>query len=158
MMKLSREDHAQVFIQAEFVLLISILMGFLLNFFLTIQIPFPKIIRIPLGIVIILTGVIILLLSMERFRKAHTYSSPYKPVKSLITKGPYKRSRHPMYLGRLLQQIGIGVAFGNVWILLMLVPAFIVVWYGVIVPEEQYLERRFGQKYLQYKCSTRCWI
>jgi len=157
-MKILKEDHAQVFIQAEYIVLISIILGFVVNFLWPIPFLFPRMIHIPLGIVIIVGALITIYFSMEEFKKAKTYSSPYKPVKSLITTGPYKRFRHPMYLGRLLQQIGMGVAFGNTWILILVIPAFIFIWYGVIVPEELYLHRRFGGKYLKYKNSTRGFI
>jgi protein-S-isoprenylcysteine O-methyltransferase Ste14 len=153
-MKLVKEDHAQVITQAEYIFLMSLLLGFLINFFWPIHLPLPKIVHIPLGIVVVMTGVVIYLLSAQQFQKARTYSSPYKPAKSLITTGPYMRFRHPMYLGRLLQHIGMGVAFGNIWILILVIPALLIVWFGVIIPEECYLERRFGQKYLKYKNST----
>lgn len=155
-MKPYKEDHARVLIQAEYIFFTAILLGFLLNFLWPIKF-LPRIIHIPLGIIVLVAALILLFLSMDLYKKARTYSSPHKPAKSLITKGPYKYYAHPMYVGRMLQQIGMGIAFGNLWILITLIPALIVVWYGVIVPEEQYLERRFGQKYLQYKGSTRCW-
>ncbi len=154
-MKTVKEDHAKVIAQAELVILGSILLGFLINYFWPIKIAFPGIIRILLGIVIIAIALTLLFFSMEEYKKARTYSSPYKPAKALITSGPYKYFRNPMYLGRILQQIGMGVTFGNVWILLLTIPAGIFVWYGVIVPEEHYLERRFGKKYLMYKNSTK---
>ncbi len=153
-MKFSQEDHAQVITQAEYVFLISLFLGFLINLFWPVHFPFPKFIHITLGIAVVMIGVLIYLLSAQQFQKARTYSSPYKPAKSLITMGPYKRFRHPMYLGRLLQHIGMGVIFGNIWILILVIPALIIVWFGVIIPEERYLERRFGQKYLKYKNST----
>ncbi len=157
-MKLAKEDHAQVITQAEYIFLVSLLLGFLINFFWPIYFPFPKVVHIPLGIVVVMTGVVIYLLSAQQFQKAHTYSSPYKPAKSLITQGSYKRFRHPMYLGRLLQHIGMGIIFGNAWILILVIPACILIWYGVIVPEELYLQRRFGEKYMKYKNSTRGFV
>lgn len=156
-MKTINENHAEVVTQAEYILLASIMLGFVINYFVPIRI-LPKVIHIPLGIIILIAAIRILVLCVDRFQKAKTSISPYKPVKSLIMKGPYKQSRHPMYFGRALGQLGIGVLFGNIWILLMLIPGLIFIWYGVIVPEEKYLEQRFGKKYLDYKRSVRCWI
>lgn len=148
------ETHAKVITQAEYIFLISILSGFVVNFFWPIRI-FTKIIHIPLGVLVLIPIIRMFVMSIEQFQKAHTPTSPYKPVKSLVMKGPYKRFRHPMYLSRAGLQVGIGLLFGNVWILIMLIPALVIIWYGVILPEEHYLEQRFGEKYLNYKKSTR---
>ena len=150
-------EHPKVITQAEYILIIFILLGFIVNFFLPIRI-LPKIVHIPLGVVSLIIGIRFLILSVDRFQKAKTPISPYKPVKSLVMKGPYKRSRHPMYFGRILLQIGIGFLFGNIWIVLLVIPTILIIWYGVIIPEEKYLEQRFGEKYQSYRDATRCWI
>ena len=65
-------------------------------------------------------------------------------------------SRNPGYVALSLLYVGIGVAADNLWIVAGLVPILIVMHYGVIVREEQYLERTFGEEYLQYKaCAYR---
>tara|TARA_B100000745_G_C20120981_1_gene383805 strand:+ start:36 stop:527 length:492 start_codon:yes stop_codon:yes gene_type:complete len=151
------ENHPKVITQAEYVFIISIVLGFIINFFLPLR-GIPKIIHIPLGVVFIIAGIRVLALSIDRFQKAKTSVSPFKPVKSLVMKGPYKRSRHPMYFGRVLLQMGIGFIFGNIWIVVLVIPTILIIWYGVIIPEEKYLQQRFGNKYLTYKKSTRCWI
>lgn len=73
-------------------------------------------------------------------------------------KVPYKRSRRPIYFGRILVQLGIGFLFGNIWIVGLVVPTVLTIWYGVIIPEEKYLEQRFWNKYIKYKDSARCWF
>ncbi len=156
-MKSLKENHAEVITQAEYIFIISIALGFVINFFLPLR-GIPKIIHIPLGIIFLIAGIRILVLCVDRFQKAKTPVSPYKPVKSFIMKGPYKRSRHPMYFGRALLQMGIGFIFGNIWIVILLIPTLIVVWYGVMIPEEKYLEQRFGDKYSVYRKSVRCWF
>jgi protein-S-isoprenylcysteine O-methyltransferase Ste14 len=40
----------------------------------------------------------------------------------------------------------------------MLVPFFVVIRYGVVAREEAYLERKFGQVYLDYTSRTRRWL
>jgi protein-S-isoprenylcysteine O-methyltransferase Ste14 len=54
--------------------------------------------------------------------------------------------------------VGIALAAEAPWTLVMLVPATLVVQYGVILREERYLERLFGEEYLTYKRTTRRWI
>jgi len=63
-----------------------------------------------------------------------------------------------MYLGFGVIQIGLGLLLNNLWISLLTVPAWIVVQYVAILPEENYLEEKFGDSYRQYKASVRRWM
>jgi protein-S-isoprenylcysteine O-methyltransferase Ste14 len=47
------------------------------------------------------------------------------------------------------------MALGNAWILLLLVPVVLFLHYGAILPEERYLERKFGDEYTSFKASVR---
>ena len=63
-----------------------------------------------------------------------------------------------MYVGGSLIVLGIGIALGNAWILLLLVPVVLIIHYGAILPEERYLEQKFGEEYTSFKASVRRWI
>lgn len=93
-----------------------------------------------------------------QFQRAGTPHETDKPAAALVTGGLYRFSRNPMYLSLLLFHAGIGAAAESLWILLSLVPAFLLVRFGVITPEERYLERRFGAAYLRHKSQVRRWI
>jgi protein-S-isoprenylcysteine O-methyltransferase Ste14 len=155
--KLSRTIHAQVLMRAEWIFITAILTGFLINFFWPVW-TIPKLIRIIFGLILVVISSSIMLPSWELFKKEKTPVNPYKQTKSLVTTGPYNYSRNPQYLSRVLVQMALGFFFGNIWIIIMVIPAISFVWYSVIIPEERYLEQRFGKKYLQYKTSVRCWL
>jgi len=111
-----------------------------------------------LGAAVIFAGVA-LMISFERaFRSVGTDANPYRTSTSLATSGPYRFSRNPAYLGMAITYVGIAVAADAPWTLVMLVPATLVIQYGVILREEPYLERLFGEEYLSYKRTTRRWI
>jgi len=55
-------------------------------------------------------------------------------------------------------QLGVAIWAASGWILLLLLPVLIVIRYGVIAREEQYLERKFGDEYLAYRRSVRRWM
>ena len=95
---------------------------------------------------------------MTEFRRARTSFDVRKPSTSLITTGPFRFSRNPIYLAMTLLQLGIGIAVDGVWILAALVRALVAMHYGVIVREERYLERKFGDAYRGYKTSVRRWL
>lgn len=72
--------------------------------------------------------------------------------------GPYRFSRNPDYLGQALVVAGLGLVLGNGWVLLALVPALLLVRYGVIAREERYLERKFGEDYRCFRRRVRRWL
>ena len=110
------------------------------------------------GLALIFPGVVIIALAIRRLRKAGTNVEPHKPTTALVTTGPFRLSRNPIYLSLSLIHAGIGIAADNPWILGLLVPALAVIRYGVIAREERYLEGKFGAAYLAYKASVRRWL
>ena len=72
--------------------------------------------------------------------------------------GPYRLSRNPIYLAFSLFQLGIAIWVNSVWLLATLVGAVALIQSVVIPSEEQYLERKFGVQYLDYKASVRRWL
>ena len=53
---------------------------------------------------------------------------------------------------------GIGLVVRSPWILLLVVPLAMTIHYGVVVREEAYLERRFGDAYRDYKARVNRWL
>jgi protein-S-isoprenylcysteine O-methyltransferase Ste14 len=54
--------------------------------------------------------------------------------------------------------VGFAILFWNVWILLLTPLAALALQQLVILPEEEYLERKFGDDYRAYKQRVRRWI
>jgi protein-S-isoprenylcysteine O-methyltransferase Ste14 len=81
-----------------------------------------------------------------------------KPTTTIVTSGPFRFTRNPIYLGMLLGQVGLAIGFNNLWMLAMLVPWYLVLRYGVIAREEAYLERKFARDYVSYKSRVRRWL
>ncbi len=81
-----------------------------------------------------------------------------QPSTAIITTGPFRYSRNPAYVALTLLCVGLGVLLDNPWILVLLLPAVLLVHFGVVRREERYLERRFGEEYRRYKASVRRWL
>jgi protein-S-isoprenylcysteine O-methyltransferase Ste14 len=81
-----------------------------------------------------------------------------RPTTAIVTSGPYRFTRNPIYLGMFLGQVGLAIGFNSLWILSMLVPFFLVIRYGVVGREEDYLARKFAGTYLDYKSRVRRWL
>ena len=67
-------------------------------------------------------------------------------------------TRNPIYIGMFLGQAGLAIGFDNLWVLVMLMPFYLVIRYGVIAREEVYLDRKFGAVYRVYKSRVRRWL
>jgi protein-S-isoprenylcysteine O-methyltransferase Ste14 len=81
-----------------------------------------------------------------------------KPTTALVTKGPFRYSRNPIYVALTLLYLGVALLINALWILLLVVPAVLVLRYGVIAREEAYLTRKFDDVYRQYTAQVRHWL
>lgn len=95
---------------------------------------------------------------IRAFRRAGTNVPPHKPATAIVTDGPFRYSRNPLYLGLALILAAAGVGLDSLWVLLMLAPMLVVIRYGVIAREERYLEAKFGDAYRRYKARVRRWL
>jgi protein-S-isoprenylcysteine O-methyltransferase Ste14 len=93
-----------------------------------------------------------------RFRRAGTHLDVRKSTSAIITDGPYRVSRNPIYVSLMLLYFGIGLMVDGVWIIILAAPLAMVIHHGVILREERYLEKKFGEEYLTYKRAVRRWI
>jgi len=93
-----------------------------------------------------------------QFKQAQTCIEPWRPTSRIITNGPYRYSRNPIYLAFLIVGVGIAFAFNTCWILLSVLAFGLMANKLVIEREERYLEGKFGESYSNYRCTTRRWI
>ena len=114
--------------------------------------------RYPLGGALAALGVALAVVALLRFRHAGTNVRTEKPATALVTEGPYRYSRNPIYVALTLIYCGIGVAADSGWVLGLAVPLLAVMRYGVVAAEERYLEATFGEAYRHYKGRVRRWL
>ena len=120
--------------------------------------PLPDWLRWGVAATLASAGVLLATSALRRFHAAGTRPEPWQPSSALTTKGIYRRTRNPMYLGMALIHAGIAVGIDSPAALLLLIPAVIIIDRQVIRREEAYLARRFGQSYLDYKAQVRRWL
>ena len=108
--------------------------------------------------VLVAVAFLIAIPTFVQFAKAKTHVDPYKPVTAIITKGPFRWTRNPLYLGMAIIQLGIAAAVDGTWIAVLIIPTIAVLNAGVIAREERYLEQKFGEEYLAYKAAVRRWV
>jgi protein-S-isoprenylcysteine O-methyltransferase Ste14 len=111
-----------------------------------------------IGAAAIAAGLSLVVWAGLAFRARGTRPEPWKPSTAVVDGGPYRFSRNPMYLAFALVHVGIGTAAGSLWIGATVVPALVVMRFGVIAREERYLEAKFGDTYLRYRQTVRRWL
>jgi protein-S-isoprenylcysteine O-methyltransferase Ste14 len=110
------------------------------------------------GIAVLALGLALGAWAITTLRRAGTRVETTKPTTTIVTSGPYRLTRNPIYVGMVVILIGLAIALNTAWLLVALVPFYLVIRYGVIAREEAYLERKFGDMYLSYKSRVRRWI
>lgn len=150
-------DNPGVIAPPPLIYLTALLLGFALEYFWPVA-ALDRGIGQLLGILLGCAGLAFALPALLGFRRAGTSPEPWHPSTALVTSGLYRYTRNPMYVGLTLIYLGVTAAFGGVWMAAMLVPALLVMRYGVIAREERYLESKFGNAYLDYLGSVRRWF
>lgn len=111
----------------------------------------------PLGIALAGLGMVAIP-ALLAFRRARTHAEPWKPTTALVTDGPYRLSRNPMYVGMTLGYLGVALWRNVAWPVMALPVVLWVMQVGVIVREERYLESLFGEEYRAYCRRVRRWL
>lgn len=111
------------------------------------------------AIVIAIAGFLIALWGRLTFARAGAEIRPASPVNStLVTSGPFRFTRNPMYLGIFVFMTGLSLLIGTVAV--FIADAVYLVWANFVsIPyEEEKMERQFGDDYRAYKRRVRRWI
>lgn len=91
-------------------------------------------------------------------KSAKTNVHAHKPAMQLVASGPFAFSRNPIYLAMALAVLAIAGLINSLWLLLLSPATAFALQKLAIEPEERYLERKFGTRYLEYKARVRRWI
>ena len=151
------DDHAHVVVNPFIIYIVLGVLAILLQ--KLFPLPFLSHPSMPvIGLIVMIVSFISGLPAVLNMITAKTTANPHRPTTRLVLSGPYRFSRNPMYIGLTLLYAGLMIYLRSVWGLLLLP---IVVWLvttWVIVPEEKYLEKKFGTEYLNYRSTVRRWI
>jgi protein-S-isoprenylcysteine O-methyltransferase Ste14 len=110
------------------------------------------------GLALAVLGVVIGIWGRRTMDAAGTNINPALPTTAIVTAGPFRFSRNPLYLALTLFYLGLTLAFNTWWGLVVVVPLLIIMHRGVVLLEERYLERKFGEVYRQYRAKVRRYL
>ena len=106
------------------------------------------------------SGFFVLVLAVSLFKKQNTTVNPIKieNASSLVTSGIFEYSRNPMYLGMTLILLGLALMFNVIGGILFTLLFTIYITKFQIKPEEEVMEKLFGEDFLKYKQNVRMWL
>ncbi len=151
------QDNAGIRVPPPLIYLAPLVLGLLLD--RRYHVPFlPRGMAQTLGWGLLSGGVVLAGWFLRTMQSADTSIRTDKPVSSLATGGPFGYTRNPGYLSLAMIYAGIAVRRNALWAIFLLPLALFVIQREVIGREERYLERAFGEEYLNYKTSVRRWV
>jgi protein-S-isoprenylcysteine O-methyltransferase Ste14 len=147
-------------IPVPWVFILAYLIGFVVQLYLPIPIRSPEIVRIALiaGVILVVIGLAVAFSALGIFRKRSTTTIPFETPTSLVTSGPYRFTRNPMYVGLTLIYLGVAGTRAEIWPVIVLPVLFAYVNFVVIPVEERRLHDVFGDAYAQYGARVRRWL
>ena len=157
----AQKDHAAVKVIPPIVPVVIVLAGVGLNRLFPIEpdLAIPSVVRYLLGGLIIAGAILGLgVWSIIIMRRTGQTEHPWKPTTEIVERGPFRVTRNPMYLQMVIACFGFAVLLWNAWILVLTPACAWILQKYAILPEEAYLEQKFGESYLAYKGRVRRWI
>jgi protein-S-isoprenylcysteine O-methyltransferase Ste14 len=107
-----------------------------------------------IGSVLTITGLVLAIWARIYLGKNWSGYVTYKKNHELVTSGPYKLIRHPIYSALILMITGTFIYYPSVWVLaILIVDTLIFLWR--IKKEEEIMVKLFGKKYEDYIKRTK---
>lgn len=110
------------------------------------------------GFILITLGIILNMWSGGTLRRNNTTidfnGTPYR----LVTDGPFRFSRNPIYLSGVILSLGVAIILGSLIIFIFAIVMFVIMDRFYIPIEENNLANEFGRSYHEYKQRVRRWI
>jgi protein-S-isoprenylcysteine O-methyltransferase Ste14 len=111
-----------------------------------------------LGIALMLVGVALSMWAGSEFRRAGASYQLRGESSPLVSSGPFRISRNPMYLGMLLWMLGLAILLGSLTPFVFPILLFLMANFLMVPLEERRLEQAMGKPYLDYRSRVRRWL
>ena len=123
-----------------------------------LTLPVPG--RLTITVLLALFGAAISLAGVVAFRQHQTTVNPMNPAAAttIVSTGPYRFTRNPMYVGFVMGLMGWAVFLSNAGAFLLVLGLVLYLTQFQIKPEEQALLNRFGASFADYQSSVRRWL
>jgi protein-S-isoprenylcysteine O-methyltransferase Ste14 len=83
---------------------------------------------------------------------------PGGSTRVILDRGPFGRSRNPLYLGLITLDVALALLWPSLWALALVPLGVVALWWGAVLPEERYLSAKFGTEWDAYRARVRRWL
>jgi protein-S-isoprenylcysteine O-methyltransferase Ste14 len=132
---------------------LPILLHYLIPLMILIHRPFTY-----LGLVLMILALVLMTRASGLFRKSGNSFGLQDGGSVLITSGPFRFSRNPIYLSMLMWLTGMAVLLGSLISFLFPLLFFLLANFFIIPREEEDLEQKLGEQYIEYRRRVRRWF
>jgi protein-S-isoprenylcysteine O-methyltransferase Ste14 len=150
-------DHAGVIARPPFIYLGAFLVVLVARWFAPMPIFAPSI-ALTLGLALVVVAVATASWGRRTMKAAGTNINPALPATMIVTSGPFRFCRNPLYVSLTLLYLGLTTAVNTWWGLVFLAPLLLIMHVGVVLREERYLEQKFGDTYRAYRSRVRRYV
>jgi protein-S-isoprenylcysteine O-methyltransferase Ste14 len=155
----SKEGGARVRIPPPLVLVAFIGAGIGLRYLVAPPpLPLGRTVQLAVGALIAIAALALGGTAFGLFKRSGQDPRPWTPAPELLLKGVYRFTRNPMYVSFAMLQIAVGTMLNNLWVVIGAALMLLIVHYTAVLPEEAYLDEKFGEPYRQYKKSVRRYL
>jgi len=134
------------------------LIGVLLHYWVWPITPLPVVPARFLGGALFLAAGLLANSAHNAMTRAGTNIFPTQPTLALVTDGPFRFSRNPLYVAASGVYLGVGRLVEDQVPLLLFPLVFVGLHYAIVLPEERYLDAKFGECYRAYRARVRRWL
>ncbi len=152
-------DRPAIIAHPALIFVVFLVPGYIMDLFFQTPLPgIPDNCKIYTALLFAVAAIAVVTWSFVVFRKNRTSADPYSPATTIVKTGPFRISRNPFYLGVFAAYMAMILIIDSVFMIPLLVLMMAVLHFGVVLREEEYLEKKFGEEYLKYKREVRRWI
>ena len=139
----------------------ALVLAITLDWLLPLQVlatPVSVNLQVVIGAFLTAGGIWLAATARRLFEREGTNVIPTQPALKIVTSGPYRFTRNPMYLGMILVLLGISLILSLEWGVILTPVLWLTLDRLIVVREEAYLRRRFGPTYEALLTRTRRWL
>ncbi|GLH74106.1 hypothetical protein GETHLI_26080 [Geothrix limicola] len=144
--------------QPPLLFLACLLVGWGMGRLHPLELPLPAPLRLGLAVLLLLLAGLLGLWGVATFKRHRTTHQPNGVASTLLTTGPFRLSRNPLYLGLTCLLAAFGFGLDSAWLLGLTLLLAVLLDRLVIAREEVRLRAQFGEAYQAYTRRVRRWF
>lgn len=156
----ARHDRPNIIPWPPIILAVALLAGVTLT--IVYPLPWPRGMASDIlqaaGVFLAMVATALYVTAFREMSRARTAILPHRQASHLVTSGPFKLSRNPIYLGNVVLLSALGLVLGSTWMFVVALVAGYAEQKLGIEREEAHLEHRFGKAWRDYRKKVRRWI